>query len=313
MYSTAFPELNLDAPPVGLFNTKNNLLIPIKYVYIEVKIQDNFAKVTMEHYYENLYNQPIDTEFKFPKTKEAIFDSLKATLDDENEIIAEVLSNKEGNQKFKIAKKKGDLAILTNINKATPDVIKTKIGNILPNQKVKVTFSYVTKLDISLDKNYQFRFPNIFIPRYVSNVFEDNFSSQTDILDKIKFLSLEDIKLVQNNYTTCCIQKPIKPIPDFVQNNEFIQYNSGEGCLYPWNMNIILNTTFKFSNLKYNNYQKNQNEQELFNVNINQNNKEAILSSNLINFEYPNQDVLISFEDIEDFKKPKIIFNQHPF
>lgn len=322
-------DIDFDAPPVGLYNLGSNELVPIKFADVEADIHDNFARVTIKHFYENLFSNAIDTEFVFPKTKAAIFDSLKASLDNGEEIIAEVLSYQEGNKRFNEAKQKGDLAILADIEKTKPDLVKTKIGNIAPGQKVKITFSYVTQLDISLDKYYQFKFANIFIPRYASaqsnskNIFENE--NNLEILPRIKFLCEADIAILNEEFAKLLLKDSdssnkgyLESFENyFINNKDFIQYSSGSGMLYPWSIRVNINTTFNFSNLKYNNYLKNNNENEkLFNVEIlNNNNNEsrsAVLTSNALNFQYPKVDVIISFEDELGFKQPKLLLNQHP-
>jgi hypothetical protein len=327
---------DLGAPPVGLFNTNSNEMVPIKFADVQVEIHNNFAKVFINYFYQNLFNKPIDTEFIFPKTKEAVFDSLSASLDNGDTIIAEILSQKEGVQKFKEAEIKGDLAILVGIKETTPDLITTKIGNLNSGQSVKITFSYVTKLEIGLDKNYSFKYPNIFIPRYCSksgnkiNLFENE--ENFDLLEKIEFIQRPDIEqlskefsefdinnIVENQNQNKNQNKFINSFEDFLnkKNTKFFQYNSNNGTLFPWVMSINISTNFKLSNLRYNNYTKNNNnnnqEENLFNIKIKENSKGAILETSLINFYYPKSDVIISFEDEETFKEPKLIISQHPF
>ncbi len=328
-------EVDLDAPQVGLFNSLSHELVPIKFVDVKVEIQDNFAKVFINQLYENLYSKVIDTEFIFPKTKNAIFDSLKASLDNDEIIVAEIFSKEEGNKRFEEAKNKGDLAVLVQIDKKTPDLIKTKIGNLAPGQKVKITFSYVTQLDITLDKAYQFKFANIFIPRYTSNKNNKiNYLENPinyEILTKIRFISEADIGGLNEQFEKILInQNSISNVKNnnlslnnnyldnfenfFLNHNkDFVQFCSGEGVLYPWAMKIIINTSFKFTNLKcHNNLKENNANNSLFHININDESNNATLETNLINFDYPKTDVIISFEDHDNFKTPFLMLNQHP-
>jgi len=323
---------NSDAPPVGLYNPESNNLVPIKFADVDAQIHDNFAKVTINHYYENLYSKAIDTEFVFPKTKNAVFDSLKASLDNGETIIAEILSNEEGNKKFQEAKEKGDLAVLADIDKNTPDLVKSRIGNLAPGQKVKITFSYVTQLDISMDKAYLFKFANVFIPRYSSNnhkgigYMENPYNFE--ILPKIKFISEADIGALNEQFQKMIIEENennlnnhssnLANFENFLinYNHDFVQFTSGKAMLYPWAMKVTLKTSFKFSDLKYNKFLNNQNNNisnsNLFDVKINETNTEAILETNLINFQFPKKDVIITFLDSENFKTPFLILNEHP-
>ena len=89
------------------------------HTYIYAICNTKFAKVKINHFYENLFNKPIDTEFIFPKTTESVFDSLSASLDNGDTITAEILSLPEGVKKYKKAEEKGDLAILVGIKENT--------------------------------------------------------------------------------------------------------------------------------------------------------------------------------------------------
>ena len=62
---------------LGLYDLKDNELIPLFSTEINADIYDKFAKVKLTHIYYNPYDNYLDTLFKFPKGLYQIFDGMK--------------------------------------------------------------------------------------------------------------------------------------------------------------------------------------------------------------------------------------------
>ncbi len=159
---------NLDISPASLFGLKseeNQVQIPLTKIKADVKILENFARVTLSHYYVNLSNNMIDTIFTFPKDSEAVFDSLTAEFDDGRKVKGKIEEKRMA--KVKYCKELGNNVILTQQSPTSSDMLTTNIGNILPRQKITVSYTYVQKLNISINKFYKFSIPSTLTPRYV--------------------------------------------------------------------------------------------------------------------------------------------------
>jgi hypothetical protein len=52
------------------------------------------------------------------------------------------------------------------VKEETPDVMKILIGNIPPQQEIKIKFVYVEELEVSVNQFWKFRLPSTISPRY---------------------------------------------------------------------------------------------------------------------------------------------------
>jgi len=56
----------------------------------------------------------------------------------------------------------------SEIIEETPDIMKISLGNLRPKQTIKIFFSYIEQLEISLNKLYVYKIPAGITPRYCS-------------------------------------------------------------------------------------------------------------------------------------------------
>ena len=158
-----------DRETLGLY-VKDEIL-PIFSTEINADINDKFAKVKLSHTYFNPYDEYLDTKFKFPKGLYQVFDGLEAEIDGKK---IKGLVGKRKNVEIKYVNdvSKGSTVIKTE--EVNPPTAKTKsgllitnIGNIPPKKEVKITFSFIQTLDISLGKKLKFVLPLVLTPKYV--------------------------------------------------------------------------------------------------------------------------------------------------
>ena len=173
--------------PVGLFATGfnkilNNQLseeieemdeiqIPLTNIEIKGSIINRFAKIELIHYYFNPTDKYLDTVYKFPRGLMQVFDGLKINYDDKviEGIIGET-AEIEAIYEEKV--KEGKTAVKTSPLSTTSsytqfDLLETKLGNIPPNKKIKVCFSFIQLLENTMNKKYRLKIPFVLTPRYI--------------------------------------------------------------------------------------------------------------------------------------------------
>lgn len=153
----------------GLFNKKSHKPVPLKCLNVSIKIVHNVARVLYTQVFYNNLEGNLEVEFFFPISPEACFDSFEAKFQDT--VIKGVVKEKEeAKQEYKEAINRGDMAAYAEINEETQDVMKVMIGNIPSNTEVSITYSYIEKLEVSLNKFWCFRLFSCITPRYIGNL-----------------------------------------------------------------------------------------------------------------------------------------------
>ena len=155
--------------PLGLYSKDE--ILPLFSTEINADINDRFAKVTLTHIYYNPYDDYLDTSFKFPKGLYQVFDGIEAEIDGKK-IKGLVGLRKNVRIKYVEQLSKGSTVltaeeICPTSTKLKADLLITKIGNIPPKKEIKITFSFLQTLDISLGKKFKFVLPLVLTPRYV--------------------------------------------------------------------------------------------------------------------------------------------------
>ena len=74
------------------------------------------------------------------------------------------------------------------------DILITKIGNIPPKKEIKIIFSFIQTLDISINKKYKFILPLVLTPRYCP--LEKTLNLLKDYIFEGKINSKEELKSI---------------------------------------------------------------------------------------------------------------------
>ena len=274
---------------IGLYDVEHNELIPLFSTEINAEIYNKFAKVKLTHIYYNPYDNYLDTSFKFPKGLYQIFDGIEVEIDDKK-IKGLVGLKKNIRSKFVDKSTKGATVVATEkINPSSTrlksDLLITKIGNIPPKKEIKVTFSFIQLLDISLGKKLKFVLPLVLTPRYIP------LEKTLDLLKNFINTKSDDDK---NNILSAMQAGNIK----YIQNDNQLQYN--------YNINVDLHCEYKIQNVTTRMKNKNviikKNNDYEYNIK---------LDPSMIHI--PNEDFVLEYEINEnDLKKPQIFLEQHP-
>ena len=201
-----------DAAPLGLYADKLNELLPIFSIDITALIFSRFAQVQLIHNYYNPYDEYLDTSFKFPTGLYQVFDGIQVEMDGKKKkgfvgpkikikksFINEV---EKGSTVIKVEKLSSSSARIKN------DILIINIGNIPPRKEIKVIFSFLQALDVSLNKIYKFVLPLTLTPKVSPS--QNAYNSLKEYIDKRNKLNFsinkEKIRFIQNknNHTINC-------------------------------------------------------------------------------------------------------------
>ncbi len=148
-------------------DTKTNtfLNLPLKNIKYKVNIDNNLAKVELSQYYENTFDFKIETDYYFPISPDATFDSFRAMIDDKT-LIGEVKDKTEAKQEYQENLEAGNTVAYSDFDPNSPDIMNLKIGNLLPGQKLTIIYSYIEPVSIALNKYWRFINYATLTPRY---------------------------------------------------------------------------------------------------------------------------------------------------
>jgi len=154
----------------GLYTTVGNQIpIPLKSLDVSACIIHNVAEVTLTQVYQNKSATLLECEFFFPISPEACFNSFEARFG--HAVLKGIIKEKEqAREEYKEALEKGHMTAYSEINADTSDIMKVLIGNIPPKTEVSITYSYIHKLDIALNKFWCFRLFSTITPRYNGDI-----------------------------------------------------------------------------------------------------------------------------------------------
>lgn len=149
---------------IVLSDEEDEALLPLKSTEVDVNISGVIADVNVKQTYTNSGKSTIEAIYVFPaSTRAAVYD-MAMKVDDR--IIKAVIQEKAKARKtYKKAKKEGKTASL--LEEERPNVFKMSVANITPGATVEVSMSY-TELLVPTDKIYEFVYPTVVGPRYVS-------------------------------------------------------------------------------------------------------------------------------------------------
>ena len=275
------------AAPLGLFNKDTDEPMPLYFIDIAVDVVDQFAKVKLTHKYLNPTDNVMNTVFKFPRGLYQVFDGLTVEMNGKT-LVGLVGKRENVERKFKIEESKGNTVIKTETVQRPKynrsfDLIMTTIGNILPKEFINLSFSFVQKLDISLNKRFSLMLPLTLTPKFVPT------STILGLLSKYIYEGKVDMQEV----------KAIKESSD-------IKYiKQGSGLYYQYDVNVNIHSTFPIKKIESKIHAPTViNQIDPFNANV---------SLDRSNINIPNEDFEVVYEiDQESLRMPKLLLTKHP-
>ena len=138
--------------------------LPLKATQVDVVIAGVIADVKVTQRYRNDGKTPIEAEYVFPGSTRAAVHALTMTIG-ERRVEAEIREKQQARAEYAAAKSAGKSAAL--LEQQRPNVFKMNVANILPGDEVVVELRY-TELVVPTDSVYEFVYPTVVGPRYVS-------------------------------------------------------------------------------------------------------------------------------------------------
>jgi Ca-activated chloride channel family protein len=163
-------------------------MLPLKSTAVDVSIAGVIADVTVTQRYHNDGKNPIEAEYVFPGSTRAAVYALAMTIG-ERKVVAEIREKEAARAEYQAAKTAGKSAAL--LEQHRPNVFKMNVANILPGDDIVVELRY-TELVVPTASIYEFMFPTVVGPRYVTSAEESAASANIDRWQSNPYLHAED-------------------------------------------------------------------------------------------------------------------------
>lgn len=137
---------------------------PLKETDVAVTINGVIADTYVTQTYANEGDTPINASYVFPASTKVSVHGMKMTIGDKV-VTAKIKEKEEAKVEFEEAKSEGKSASL--LEQQRPNVFNMNVANIMPGDTVHIELHY-TELIVSAEGIYQFVFPTVAGPRYVS-------------------------------------------------------------------------------------------------------------------------------------------------
>lgn len=139
--------------------------MPLKSVLIQGNIEGPIATLDIDLTYMNEdENNPIECAYELPLDKDTILSSLVAKIGD-REVVAKVKAKEEAKENYEDAMAGGHAAVYAERKNKERELIKVKVGNLLPLQTAKISLQLIFKVTVDRS-SYKFTLPADFYPNY---------------------------------------------------------------------------------------------------------------------------------------------------
>ena len=136
---------------------------PLKHTDVKANIAGFIARVTVTQTFHNPYDEKIEAVYVFPLPHTAAIDDMTMTVGDRR-IVGLIKRRAEAEALYQEAIQQGKTASL--LEQERPNIFTQSVGNIEPNDEVRIEISYVDVLDYDMG-TYEFHFPMVVGPRYI--------------------------------------------------------------------------------------------------------------------------------------------------
>ncbi len=169
---TAFTETSQPIIPMEQEITQGALRVevdeqivecPLKHTDVKANIAGFIARVTVTQNFHNPYDEKIEAVYVFPLPHTAAVDDMTMTVGDRR-IVGLIKRRAEAQALYQEAIRQGKTASL--LEQERPNIFTQSVGNIQPNDEVRIEISYVDVLDYDMG-TYEFHFPMVVGPRYI--------------------------------------------------------------------------------------------------------------------------------------------------
>ncbi|KAJ5070681.1 von willebrand factor a domain-containing protein 5a [Anaeramoeba ignava] len=146
----------------GLFNTAEEIPIPLTGIQIKAKIIDFVGEVEITQRYQNINNYPLECVYKFLLDQSVAVNSFQAQIGDRY-IQGVVKKNEKANEEYNDAIAQGETAMLLSEKKGKFEV---SIGNFPSGTEIYIQIKYVVELEPNLNGDVVFKIPHQIAPLF---------------------------------------------------------------------------------------------------------------------------------------------------
>ncbi len=146
-----------------VLGNEKKLVLPVYHTDVKGRIDGFLARVQVTQKFVNCMDTTIEALYTFPLPENAAVDSMIMEIG--NKRIKGVIKERgEARAMYEQARREGKTASL--LEQERPNIFTQSIANILPEDTILVTISYVQELKYR-DGRYSFNFPMVVGPRYI--------------------------------------------------------------------------------------------------------------------------------------------------
>ena len=138
--------------------------LPLKNTSAEVKISGVIADVTVNQVYCNEGEEVLEAIYVFPLSTRAAVYAMNMHIGNRI-LIAKIEEKQKAREQYEEARDEGRTATL--LEQERPNVFRMNVVNILPGDTIRIEMKY-TELLVPTDAVYEFVYPTVVGPRYVS-------------------------------------------------------------------------------------------------------------------------------------------------
>lgn len=165
MEENAEDEDKVCSPYILILNPDSTLdHFPLKETKVTTNIDGVIAETFVVQSYSNEGENPINARYVFPASANVTIHGMQMVVGN-NVVTARIKEKEEAKEEFETAKKEGKSASL--LEQQRPNVFTMDVANIMPGDDVRIELHY-TELIEPVEDTYQFIFPTVTGPRYVS-------------------------------------------------------------------------------------------------------------------------------------------------
>src|ERR1044072_6582453 len=136
---------------------------PLKHTDVKAQISGFLLRVTVTQEFENPFKEKIEAVYTFPLPQNAAVDDMTMLVGDRT-VRGKILRREEAQAVYEAARNNGQTASL--LNRQRRNIFTQSVANILPDEPIKITISYVETLN-NENGSYEFVFPMVMGPRYI--------------------------------------------------------------------------------------------------------------------------------------------------
>ena len=143
---------------------------PLKETNVTVDINGVIADIHVMQSYANEGTSPLNASYVFPASDKVTVHGMQMQIGNQL-VTAQIKEKEEAEEEFEEAKEEGKSASL--LEEERPNVFSMNVANIMPQDTVSIDLHY-TELITPTDGVYQFVYPTVVGPRYVSPAADEN-------------------------------------------------------------------------------------------------------------------------------------------